>query len=170
MAWCRQATSHCLRQCWCSSMSPHLVTKPHDLGQHKLPISTRSLNARIVEILLRGRNRSVNPTLAMPRFTGGNRTMVAAATIVIMAATKKAQQNVFDLYHSYNRTILQGFIWILDFYFKIVLVRLRCYLIPIRCNNGKRKKLSLTMVASFWFSALTMVARVDDDGCIISGG
>ena len=37
--------------------------------------------------------------------TGGNRTMVAAATMVIMAAAKKAQQNVFDLYHSYNRTI-----------------------------------------------------------------
>ena len=37
--------------------------------------------------------------------TGGNRTMVAAATIVNMAAAKKAQQNVFALYHSYNRTI-----------------------------------------------------------------
>ena len=71
-----------------------------------------------------------------PYFTGGNRTMVAAATIVIMAAAKKAQQNVFALYHSYNRTILLGFIWILDFHFKIVLVRRRRYLIPIRCNNG----------------------------------
>ena len=29
--------------------------------------------------------------------------MVAAATIVIMAAAKKAQQNVFALYHSYNQ-------------------------------------------------------------------
>ena len=29
------------------------------------------------------------------RNTGGNRTMVAAATIVSMAAAKKAQQNVF---------------------------------------------------------------------------
>ena len=65
--------------------------------------------------------------------------MVAAATIVIMAAAKKALQNVFALYHSYNRTILLGFIWILDFHFKIVLVRHRRYLIPIRCNNGKRK-------------------------------
>ena len=30
--------------------------------------------------------------------------------------------------------------------------------------------MALTMVAPFWFSALTMVARVDDDGRIISGG
>ena len=48
--------------------------------------------------------------------------MVAAATIVSMAAAKKAQQNVFALYHSYNPTILLGFTRILDFYFKIVLV------------------------------------------------
>ena len=65
--------------------------------------------------------------------------MVAAATIVSMAAAKKAQQNVFALYHSYNRTILPGFIWILDFYLKIVLVLRRRYLVPRRCNNGKRK-------------------------------
>ena len=54
--------------------------------------------------------------------TVGNRTMVAAATIVSMAAATKAQENVFALYHSYNRTILLGFIWILDLHFKIVLV------------------------------------------------
>ena len=47
--------------------------------------------------------------------------MVAAATIVSMAAAKKAQQNVFALYHSYNRMILLWFIWILDFHFKIFL-------------------------------------------------
>ena len=96
--------------------------------------------------------------------------MVAAATIVTMAAAKKAQQNVFALYLSYNRTILLGFIKILDFYLKIVLMLRRRYLIPIRCNNGKKKNVTLTMVAPFWISALTMVARVDDDGCIISGG
>ena len=97
--------------------------------------------------------------------------MVAAATIISMAVAKKAQQNVFAFYHSYNRTILLGFIrqWILDFHFKIVVVLRRRYLIPIQCNNGK-KNVALTMVAPFWFSALTMVARVDDDGCIISGG
>ena len=71
--------------------------------------------------------------------TGGNRTMVAAATIVSMAAAKKAQRNVFALYHSDNRTILLGFIWILDFHLKIVLVLRRRYLVPRRCNNGKRK-------------------------------
>ena len=70
---------------------------------------------------------------------GGNRTLVVVATIVSMAAAKKAQQNAFALYHSYNRMILQGFIWILDFHFKIVLGLRRRYLIPIWCNNSKRK-------------------------------
>ena len=28
MAWCRQATSHHLSQCWSSSMSPYAVTRP----------------------------------------------------------------------------------------------------------------------------------------------
>ena len=28
MAWCRQATSHYLSQCWASSMSPYGVTRP----------------------------------------------------------------------------------------------------------------------------------------------
>ena len=98
-------------------------------------------------------------------FTGGNRTMAAAATIVSMAAAKKAQQNVFALYHSYNRTILLEFIWILDFHFKIVLVLRRRYLIPIRCNNGKRKMWPWRWLHHFdfqhwrWLHALmTMVA------------
>ena len=91
--------------------------------------------------------------------------MVAAATIVSMAAAKKAQQNVFALYHSYSRTILLGFIWISDFHFKIVLVLRRCYLIPIRCNNGKRKMWPGRWLHHFdfqywrWLNALmTMVA------------
>ena len=100
-------------------------------------------------------------------FTGGNRTMVAAATIVIMAEAEKAQQNVFALYHSYKRTILLGFIWILDFHFKIVLALRRRYFIPMR---WQKKNVAPTLFAPFWFSAPTMVARVDDDGCIISGG
>ena len=29
MAWCRQATSHYLSQCWPRSMSPYGITKPH---------------------------------------------------------------------------------------------------------------------------------------------
>ena len=49
------------------------------------------------------------------------------------------EDTVFALYHLYNRTILLGFICILNFHFKIVLVLRRRYLIPIRCNNGKRK-------------------------------
>ena len=28
MAWCRQATSHCLNRCWPRSMSPYGVTRP----------------------------------------------------------------------------------------------------------------------------------------------
>ena len=28
MAWCRQATSHCLSQCWPRSLLPHGVTRP----------------------------------------------------------------------------------------------------------------------------------------------
>ena len=97
--------------------------------------------------------------------TGGNRMMVAAATIVSMAAAKKAQQNVFALYHSYNRTILLGFIWILDFHLKIVLVLRRRYLVPRRCNNGKRKMWPWRWLHHFdfqpwrWLHALmTMVA------------
>ena len=31
MAWCRQATSHYLSQCWTSSMLPNGVTRPHEL-------------------------------------------------------------------------------------------------------------------------------------------
>ena len=108
------------------------------------------------------------PMTEVMSITGGNRTMVAAATIVSMAAAKKAQQNVFALYHSYNRTILLWFIWILDFHFKIVLVLRRRYLVPIQCNNDKRKMWPwrwlhhfdfqhwrwlhalMTMVASYW--------------------
>ena len=71
--------------------------------------------------------------------TGGNCMMVAAATIVITAAAKKAQQNVFALYQSYNCMILLGFIWVLDFHFKIFLALRKRYLIRVRCNNGKRK-------------------------------
>ena len=69
----------------------------------------------------------------------GNRTVVAAATIVSMASAKKAQQNVFTLYHSYSRTILLGFIWILDFHFKIVLV-------PALSTGQVRQKCRATLV------------------------
>ena len=108
---------------------------------------------------------SLPTTFSNSFFTGVNRTMVAAATIVGMAAAKKAQQNVFALYHSHNHTILLRFMWILDFHFKIVLVLRRRYLIPIRCNNGKRKMWPWRWLHHFdfqhwrWLHALmTMVA------------
>ena len=72
------------------------------------------------------------------KLTGGNRTMVAAATIVNMAAAKSAQQNVFVLYHSYNRTILLEFIRILDFHFEIVLVLRRRYWFPYDVMLAKK--------------------------------
>ena len=36
MAWCRQATSHYLSQCWPSSMSPYSVTRPQWLEWYLL--------------------------------------------------------------------------------------------------------------------------------------
>ena len=70
---------------------------------------------------------------------------------------QRKQQNVFALYHSYNRAIFLGFIWILNFHLQIVLVRHRRYLIPIRCNNGKRKIWPWRWLHHFVFSP--------DDGC-----
>ena len=75
--------------------------------------------------------------------------MVAAATIVIMAAAKKAQQNVFALDHSYNRTILLGFIWILDFHIS---------------------RLSSCFAGIIWFPYDVIMAKEKcglDDGCTI---
>ena len=57
-----------------------------------------------------------------------------------------------------TRTILLGCIWILDFHFKIVLVLRRRYLIPIRCNNGKRKIWP-------WHDGCTILIFSIDDGC-----
>ena len=36
MAWCRQATSHYLSQCWPRSLSPYGVIKPQWVNWHKL--------------------------------------------------------------------------------------------------------------------------------------
>ena len=38
MAWCRQATSHNLSQCWPSSTSPYGVTRPQLVKQQKIPV------------------------------------------------------------------------------------------------------------------------------------
>ena len=34
MAWCHQVTSHCLNQCWPSSISPYGITRPQCVNQH----------------------------------------------------------------------------------------------------------------------------------------
>ena len=34
MAWCRQATSYCLSQCWPRPLSPYGVTRPNELTHH----------------------------------------------------------------------------------------------------------------------------------------
>ena len=129
--------------------------------------STNSTKCELCDYDVSGHNLMYHLAIVILviKLTGGNRTMVAAATIVNMAAAKKAQQNAFALYHSYNRTILLGFIWILDFHFEIDLVLRRRYLIPIRCDNGKRKIWSWRWLHHFdfqhwrWLHALmTMVA------------
>ena len=38
MAWCRQATSHCLSQCWPRSLSPYDVTRPKWVNCHSLTL------------------------------------------------------------------------------------------------------------------------------------
>ena len=35
MAWCRQATSHYLSQCWSRSLSPYGITRPHSIKHIK---------------------------------------------------------------------------------------------------------------------------------------
>ena len=35
MAWCRQATSHFLNQCWPRSATPYSVTRPHWVNSHQ---------------------------------------------------------------------------------------------------------------------------------------
>ena len=37
MAWCRQATSHYLSQCWPRSLSPYVVTRPQRVNIQSLP-------------------------------------------------------------------------------------------------------------------------------------
>ena len=48
MAWCRQATSHYLSQCWPSSMSPHCVTRPQRVHMTILP-NTRHFPVMVKE-------------------------------------------------------------------------------------------------------------------------
>ena len=53
MAWCRQATSHYLSQCWPRSMSPNGVTRPQWVKSYTapvlvLPIMRRSMRGRVM--------------------------------------------------------------------------------------------------------------------------
>ena len=43
MAWCRQATSHCLSQCWLSSLSPYGVARPQWVKFHRPHLQMRFL-------------------------------------------------------------------------------------------------------------------------------
>ena len=43
MAWCRQATSHYLSQCWLSSLSPYVVARPQWVKKHNFQSSVRFL-------------------------------------------------------------------------------------------------------------------------------
>ena len=98
----------------------------------------------------------------------GNRTMVAVAAIVNMTVVKNAQQYFFAFYHSYNLHNPPG----MHLYFRLSFQDCprASPALSHTMNNGKRKKnMAMTMVSSFCFSALTMVARVHDDGCISSG-
>ena len=47
MAWCRQATSHYLSQCWPSSMSPYGITRPQWVNPWYIP-----RNVPMVHVLL----------------------------------------------------------------------------------------------------------------------
>ena len=51
-----------------------------------------------------------------------------------------------------THTILLECTWILDFHFKIVVLLRRRYLIPIRCNNGQRKRWPWRWLHHFDFS------------------
>ena len=84
-----------------------------------------------------------------------------------MAVAKKAQQNVFPLYHLYNPNNSPGVHMDLDFHFKILLVLRWRYLIPMRCFNGKRKIWPCWWLHQFEFqhwrwlhSLMAMVASV----------
>ena len=50
MAWCRQATSHYLSQCWPSSMSPYGVTRPQWVNDALAPCIRRSSTTIMLNI------------------------------------------------------------------------------------------------------------------------
>ena len=52
MAWCRQATSHCLSQCWISSLSPYGVTRPQWINSLSPRRCVNNLKSAICEQML----------------------------------------------------------------------------------------------------------------------
>ena len=48
MAWCRQATSHYLSQCWPRSLSPYGVTRPQWVNSHPCPQWPSSLCHQVI--------------------------------------------------------------------------------------------------------------------------
>ena len=48
MAWCRQATSHYLNQCWPRSPTPYGVTRPQWVNQWKIPSEMVPLSCQLV--------------------------------------------------------------------------------------------------------------------------
>ena len=56
MAWCRQATSHYLTQCWPRSVSPYGIIRPQWFKgekqmHHKTSVSTMIIAVRIIQDL-----------------------------------------------------------------------------------------------------------------------
>ena len=53
MAWCRQATSHYLSQCWLSSSSPYGVARPQWVKTNRTDLNFQSVNTQNKGLFLR---------------------------------------------------------------------------------------------------------------------
>ena len=51
MAWCLQATSHQVRQCWLGSLSPYGVTGPQWVNKQHLPCRYRLVTSKLIQWL-----------------------------------------------------------------------------------------------------------------------
>ena len=51
MTWCRQATSHCLNQCWPSCMLPYDVTRPHLVDMPDMNLIVQNFIANVFLVL-----------------------------------------------------------------------------------------------------------------------
>ena len=71
MAWCRQATSHYLSQCWPSSMSPYGVTRPQWVNTCFLclTLSTQKVHNTLIDQSHKPHNAPVH----IPQYTIQNR-------------------------------------------------------------------------------------------------